>query len=84
MANFHSKYKGQEIEGFLDLVKVIQDNDTIGKLTRVATDHEERLVKVQKEVKAQNDTLTKLTAGVDTEGSVDHKIHSAVKWGSLD
>lgn len=84
MANFHSKHTGKEIESFLDLVKDMQDNDTLGKLTRVATDHDQRLVKVEKAAREQADILTKLTAGAETEGSVDNKIYSAVKWGSLD
>lgn len=40
------------------------------------TQHDTRLTKVEK-------NLTILTAGVETEGSVDNKIYNALSWGKI-
>ena len=68
MADYQGPYTGAQVDAAL----------------KAATDHDQRLVKVEKTAREQADILTKLTAGAETEGSVDNKIHSAVKWGSLD
>lgn len=66
MKEFVSKYSAEEIESFLDQMKLIEETDPIGGVN----------IKL-KEVK---ETLYILTADADTLGSVNNKIQEALKW----
>jgi hypothetical protein len=43
-----------------------------------------QLTQVEERVEVANTHLTRLMSGIDISGSIDNKIHQAVKWGTMD